>query len=83
MELQKAVNIGKELERQLNEVDIYSFDELKNRGSIDAWLMIKKIDESACLNRLMALEGAVQNIRWHSLSKEIKEELREFYYNNK
>lgn len=33
---------------------------------------IKEIDESACINRLMALEGAIQNIRWHDLSEEDK-----------
>ncbi|WP_372481128.1 TfoX/Sxy family DNA transformation protein [Clostridium tagluense] len=29
--------------------------------------------------RLYALEGAVQGIRWHNLSGEIKDELKEFY----
>ena len=40
--------------------------------SKEAWLKIKQIDESACINRLMALEGDIQNIRWHDLSDEDK-----------
>ena len=28
---------------------------------------------------LCALEGAVQNIRWHNLNKETKEDLKEFF----
>ena len=40
---------------------------------------IKEIDDSACLNRLMALEGAIQNIRWHDLSENDKKNLKDFY----
>ena len=43
------------------------------------WLKIKEMDESACINRLMALEGAIQNIRWHDLSEDDKKNLKEFY----
>jgi len=78
-ELQKLNNIGKELEKQLNEIGIYTYEELVNYGSQEAWLKIKSIDSSACINRLMALEGAIQNIRWHNLSDKDKKYLRDFY----
>ncbi len=81
-ELVKLKNIGKELEKQLNEVGIFTYEDLVNCGSVEAWLKIKKIDSSACINRLMAIEGALQNIRWHDLSKADKEYLKDFYYNN-
>ena len=42
-------------------------------------IRIKEVDESACLNRLMALEGAIQDIRWHNLSEEDKKNLKDFY----
>ena len=71
-ELSKLPNIGKVVEKQLNEVGINTVDDLINIGSKEAWLKIKKIDESACINRLMALEGAIQNIRWHNLSDDDK-----------
>ena len=82
-ELSKMPNIGKVLEKQLNDVGINTSDDLINLGSKEAWLKIKEIDDSACLNRLMALEGAVQNIRWHNLSEEDKENLKAFYNLNK
>ena len=44
-----------------------------------AWLKIQKIDESACINRLMALEGAIQNVNKKMLSDEVKNDLKEFY----
>ena len=78
-ELSKMPNIGKVLEKQLNDVGINTSDDLINLGSKEAWLKIKEIDDSACLNRLMALEGAIQNIRWHNLSEEDKDTLRNFY----
>ena len=82
-ELSKLPNIGKVVEEQLNEVGINTVDELIDIGSKEAWLKIKEVDDSACINRLMALEGAIQNIRWHDLSDEDKNNLKEFYNNFK
>lgn len=78
-ELTKLPNIGKVVERQLNDVGISTAEELIDIGSRQAWLKIRKIDESACLNRLMALEGAIQNVRWHDLSEDDKQNLKDFY----
>jgi len=82
-ELSKLPNIGKVLEEQLNEVGINTIDDLINNGSKESWLKIKKIDDSACINRLMALEGAIQNIRWHNLSENDKKNLKDFYNQQK
>lgn len=75
----KLPNIGRVLEEQLNDAGITTVDDLINIGSKEAWLKIKEMDESACLSRLMALEGAIQNIRWHDLSEDDKKNLRDFY----
>ena len=82
-ELSKLPNIGKVLENQLNDVGINTVDDLIDHGSKEAWLKIKEVDDSACLNRLMALEGAIQNIRWHNLSDEDNDDLRSFYDSQK
>ena len=82
-ELSKLPNIGKVLENQLNDVGINTVDDLIDHGSKEAWFKIKEVDDSACLNRLMALEGAIQNIRWHNLSDEDKDDLRSFYDSQK
>lgn len=78
-ELSKLPNIGKNLEEQLNLVGINTVEELKKVGSKEAWLKIRDIDKSACINRLYALEGAIEGIRWHNLSEEKKLILKEFY----
>ncbi|WML37645.1 TfoX/Sxy family protein [Clostridium sp. OS1-26] len=78
-ELSALPNIGKTVEQQLNKVGIETIKQLIEIGSKQAWLRIKSIDDSACINRLYALEGAVEGIRWHNLSEEVKAELKEFY----
>lgn len=78
-ELSKLPNIGKEVERQLNEVGIFTYDELKNIGAEQAWLKIQEIDDSACIHRLLALEGAIQGVKKTTLPKERKTDLKDFY----
>ena len=82
-ELSKLPNIGKELEKQLKNIGINTYEDLVCCGSQEAWLKMKETDPSACLNRLMALEGAIQNVRWHDLSDTDKIKLKHFYDNNK
>lgn len=78
-ELSKMINIGKAVEQQLLQVGIQTPEELKQIGSKQAWLNIKAIDPSACYNRLCGLEGAIQGVRWHYLSDDVKKELKGFY----
>lgn len=78
-ELAKLPNIGKEVERQLNEAGIRDYDQLKALGAEQAWLKIQEIDESACMHRLLALEGALQGVKKTLLPDERKAELKEFY----
>jgi TfoX C-terminal domain. len=72
-------NIGPEVEKQLNQVGIESIQQLSEIGSEQAWLKIKAIDDSACIHRLYALEGAIHNINKKELPLERKAELKEFY----
>ena len=78
-ELAKLPNIGKTVEEQLLQVGISSADELKAVGAKEAWLKIQAIDESACIHRLMALEGAIQGVKKTMLPDEVKADLKEFY----
>lgn len=82
-ELSKLPNIGKEIESQLNIAGVYSYDELKDIGAEQAWLRIQEIDSSACIHRLLALEGAIHGIRKTLLPQERKAELKDFYSRHK
>ena len=73
-------NIGNILAGKLQQVEIISARELRIIGSEKAFIRITSIDNTACLNMLFALEGAVQGIRWHNLTLKRKNELKQFYY---
>jgi len=72
-------NIGRVLESKLKRCGITNASELINIGSKNAFLRLKTIDYNACLSMLQALEGAIQNIRWHDLPEKSKNELIEFF----
>lgn len=78
-ELSNLPNIGKVVEEQLLQVGIDSAEELKRIGAREAWLRIQQIDESACIHRLMALEGAIRGVKKSMLSDEVKADLKAFY----
>lgn len=72
-------NIGKQLMINLNLAGIHTSQQLKSCGSHRAFMMLRTVDSGACLSALCALEGAIQGVRWHSLSSEIKAELKTFF----
>lgn len=78
-ELSNLPNIGKVVEEQLMQVGIDSEEELKRIGAREAWLRIQEIDESACIHRLMALEGAIRGVKKSMLPDEVKADLKAFY----
>ena len=82
-ELATLPNIGKTVEAQLIQVGITSADELRRIGAKEAWLKIQEIDESACIHRLMALEGAIRGVKKTMLSDEVKADLKLFYQGHK
>lgn len=82
-ELSKLPNIGEKVEEQLNVVDIFTYEDLKKFGAENAWLKIQSIDPSACIHRLLALEGALQGVPKKLLPEERKAELKKFYEEHK
>jgi DNA transformation protein and related proteins len=80
MELTQLPNIGKELKLKLLEAGIETLAQLKETGSENIFVRLATIDNSICINTLYAIEGAIQEIRWHQLSKDRKRELLDFYH---
>jgi len=78
-ELMALPNIGKVLAEKLIEIKITSAEKLQAAGTEKIFKKLYKADPEACCNKLYAIEGAVQGIRWHSLTKERKAELKEFF----
>lgn len=82
-ELSKLPNIGKSVEEQLNQTGIFTEEDLRAIGAKEAWLRIQRIDASACLHRLQALEGAIRGIRKTELPEDVKADLKEFCQSHK
>lgn len=75
-ELSKLPNIGKVVEEQLNGAGIFTYGELKATGAEKAWLKIQENDSSACIHRLLALEGAIQGVKKTSCRRTEKTSLK-------
>lgn len=82
-ELSKLSNIGSTVEEQLNQAGIFTPEDLKSAGAENAWLKIQQIDSSACIHRLLALEGAIRGVKKAMLPEGRKAELKEFYNKHK
>ena len=81
--LKKLPNIGVEIEKQLHQIGIRKTEDLKQLGSQETWLKIQAIDPSACYNKLLSLEGAVQGVNKKELTLNEKKKLKNFYYEHK
>lgn len=77
-ELTSMMNIGREMARKLESVGIGSAEELVRAGAEQAFLKVKEKYPSVCLVHLYALEGAVCNREFNTLSESRKRELKEF-----
>lgn len=82
-QLANLPNIGKVVEGQLNSVGIETTEQLMQTGAENAWLKIQAIDSSACIHRLLSLEGAIRGIKKTDIPAERKAELKEFYNSHK
>lgn len=71
-------NIGREMARKLAAVGIDSSEKLMECGSKQAFFRLKEVYPQVCLVHLYALEGAIQDVAFNSLSKAVKQELKAF-----
>ena len=77
-ELTSMMNIGSEMAKKLTAVGIDSSEKLIEIGSKQAFFKLKEAYPSVCLVHLYALEGAICNTEFNSLSEDKKKELKEF-----
>lgn len=78
-ELHHIINIGAYMEEKLYDAGIYDEVTLRKLGSKEAFLRMRKFDDSLCIRVLYGLEGAIQGIKDSALSKADKEDLLNFF----
>jgi DNA transformation protein len=70
-------NIGETLAEKLVSAGITSYDDLASLGSVKVALKIREgVDPGACYNMLYAIEGAIRSVRWHTIPKEERNQLK-------
>jgi DNA transformation protein len=71
-------NLGPKTRQWLNEVGIYTLDDLRQVGALEAWRRIKRLYPTrVSVNALYGLEGALTNRHWNDIPEAYKAELRE------
>lgn len=77
--LNELPNIGKTMEKRLASVGINDVETLVKTGSKEAFVKLRLHEGDTCFSSLCGLEGAIQGIRWHFLSRETKEDLKKHF----
>lgn len=68
--LAQVANLGPKSAQFMLSAGITSFEQLKRLGSVKAYSMVKRVEPSASLNLLWALEGALSGLHWREVAKE-------------
>lgn len=75
-ELTKLANIGAKTSLWLNDVGIYTLDDIRELGVVEVYRRLRDhYPDKVTLNALWGLEGAVTNTPWNRIPDEIKQEL--------
>ncbi len=77
-DLTLMMNIGKEMERKLNSVGIYSSAELSSLGSKEAYFRLKMKYPNVCVVHLYVLEGAISDTKYNELPDNVQSKLKDF-----
>ena len=77
-ELTSMRNIGKEMEKKLNSIGVFSSEELTRVGSKEAFIRLKMHYSDLCPVHLYTLQGAIDNVEHHQLPDEFKRDLKRF-----
>lgn len=63
-------NLGPKSQVMLNNAGITTVEQLRQTGSVAAYLQVKHSGANASLNLLWALEGALTGIHWHAIARD-------------
>ena len=75
-EIARLRNLGKVCERWLNGIGVYTRDELREMGAVNAYRLLVLRGYNPTLNLVWGIEGALRDVHWMELPEEVKEALR-------
>ena len=78
-DLKDLANIGPTIERRLNEIGIFSKEDLRRMGPVESYRRIVAANPGVTIPvcyYLYSLEGAINDMHWDHLPDEVKKSLR-------
>ena len=69
-EIERLPNLGPKSGAMLAQACIHSLDELREIGAVAAYARVKRINRTASLNLLWALQGALTGEPWQKIARE-------------
>jgi len=69
-------NIGPKSEMWLNDFDIYTKEDIERYGPVTLYHILKSNGYDVNMIFVYALQGALMNLHWNELPKEIKDNLK-------
>lgn len=74
--IEELLNLGPKSAQWLRDVGICTITDLRSRGAVVAYRLVKQKQPKASLNLLWALAAGLQNRDWRSLSADEKSQLK-------
>lgn len=74
-EIERLPNLGPKSSAMLARASIHSFDELRELGAVAAYARVKRVDRTASLYLLWALQGALTAVPWQQVAREQRSSL--------
>ena len=62
-------NLGPQSQAMLANAGLHTLAEIRKLGSVESYLAVKRLNRSASLNLLWALEGAISGRHWRDVAK--------------
>lgn len=75
-EIASLRNLGGKSEIWLNEIGVYTREDLEKLGSLEIYRILRQREYPASLNLVYAIEAALADTDWRELSPNLKAELR-------
>ncbi len=76
MKISKLKNLGEVSEKWLNEIGVYTKRDMEEKGILEIYNILRSMHPECNLNFLYAMQGALLDIQWNQLPKEMKESLK-------
>ena len=75
-ELARLKNLGLVSEKWLNEMGVFTRDQLAAMGPVQAYHLLKFQERKVSLNLVYAIQGALLDLHWTALPDGLKRQLR-------